>query len=152
MLLLSAKHLSSIEFASYIINQLLILDKSLNSSGTDFPILAKSIWLLKTVCIWILLSSQLLIHQKCGICQWYKACLLYQLFHCCLVMIGGGVGRGGMRKPKITCVLLFPTHLKFPISLIGICFGYYFPTLEMFYPQCLYYLVSLFHLSLFNQN
>lgn len=83
----------------------------------------------------MLLSIQLLIHQKCGICQCSNACLLYQLFHCRFVTIGGGVGWGGMRKPKITCVQLFPTHLKFPISLTGICFGDYFPTLEIFYPS-----------------
>lgn len=87
------------------------------------------------VCILILLSSQLFIHQKCDICPWYKLCLLYQLFHCCLVTIEGGVRWGCMRKLKITRVQLFPNHLKFLISLTGICFGYYFPTPEIFYPS-----------------
>lgn len=46
----------------------------------------------------------------------------------------GGVGWGGMRKPKTTCVQLFPTSLKFPISLTGICFGYHSPALEILCP------------------
>lgn len=40
-----------------------------------------------------------------------------------------------MRKPNTTCVPLFPTHWKFPISPTDICFGYYFPTQGIFYPS-----------------
>lgn len=78
--------------------------------------LSKSIWLLKIVYILILLSSQLLIHQKC------IACWVIPLVPC--------NDWGGMRKPKRTCVQLFPIRLQVPISVRGICVGYYFPLLK----------------------
>ena len=58
------------------------------------------------------------------------------------------VGWGSMKTQKITCVQLFPAHLKFPVGLIGICSDSYFPTLAIFYPSAYTNLVFLFHLSL----
>lgn len=91
-LLLSAKHLSSIEFASYIINQLLILEKSLNSSGTDFPILAKAFDFLKWSVFWFYYLANYSFTKNVVYASETKHAYFINYSIACLVTIEGGVG------------------------------------------------------------